>query len=101
MEIIKRKKDIKEMTKKVVWRYQIPVKDYSLIEMPFGAEILHFGLQYGKLKLWVLVDPSIEEMVERRFRLAGTGYDITEGGLQYIGTVKVMNGVIIYHLFEY
>lgn len=88
------------MTKKVVCKYQIPIEDYHSIEMPFGAEILHFAKQYGVPTLWALVEPS-RELIKRRFRLAETGYDIVEDGLKYIGTIKMLGDKFIYHLFEY
>jgi len=86
--------------KKKVYKYEIGIVDHQEIEMPFGAEILTFQLQQGTPYIWVLLEPSIETIV-RRFRLAGTGHIIEEGGLQYIGTVKMLDETIIYHLFEY
>ena len=92
------------MSKKVVWKYDVPIREHFTLELPLGTEILHFSLQYGEAKLWVLVDPLIfltEEKVERKFLLAGTGRDINEGGLKYIGTIKMVEEKLIYHLFEY
>lgn len=88
------------MVKKVVWKYGIPIEDNFNIDMPYGAKMLYFGLQYDKPRLWVLVNPS-ERMIKRRFRLAGTGHDINEEGLIYIGTVKMMDETLIFHLFEH
>ena len=88
------------MVKKTIWKYQILIEDYQSIDMPFGAEILSFKLQDNVPTIWALVEPT-GEMVERRFRLAGTGHHINEGGIKYIGTIKMMDDKIIYHLFEY
>ncbi|KKL56065.1 hypothetical protein LCGC14_2249180 [marine sediment metagenome] len=88
------------MVEKVIWKYNIPVEGYYSIEMPFGAEILSFQLQYGLPTIWVLVEPTSEK-VERRFRLVGTGHYIEESGLKYIGTIKMLNDKLVYHLFEY
>ena len=85
---------------KKIWKYTIPIEDYHLIKMPFRTEILSFQLQNGVPTIWVLVDPT-RELVSRRFRLAGTGHDIVEGGLKYIGTIKMAYDKQIYHLFEY
>ena len=84
---------------KKVYKYDIPIQDRFSFKMPFGAEILHFGIQYNLLWIWVLVDTS-KEMTERRFRLAGTGHDIIETGIKYIGTVKMKHDRLVYHLFE-
>ena len=78
------------MTRKIVWKFNVPVEEHFTLEMPLGSEILHFGIQYGTTRLWVLVDPS-KEYVKRRFLSVGTGHDIVEGGLKYIGTVKMID----------
>ena len=88
------------MVKKTIWKYTIPIKDYHSIEMPFGAEILSFQLQCGVPTIWVLMD-TVGEITNRRFRLIGTGHDIVEAGLKYIGTIKMMEEILTYHLFEY
>ncbi|KKL99179.1 hypothetical protein LCGC14_1817010 [marine sediment metagenome] len=85
---------------KEVWKYEIKIIDHQEIIIPFGAKILSFQLQHGVPYMWVLVEP-IGEKIIRRFRLAGTGHIIEEGGLQYIGTIKMMDDKLIYHLFEY
>lgn len=87
------------MIKKVVWKYPVSIMDYFSLKIPFGGEILYFGLQKALPMLWVLVDPS-KELIERKFRLARTGHDIVEKGLKYIGTVNVIKGTFIFHLFE-
>ena len=86
---------------KKVWKYTIPISDYHLISMPLGAEILSFQLQYNVPTLWALVDTSKGRIQERRFKLVETGRNITERGLKYIGTIKMVDDKLIYHLFEY
>lgn len=86
-------------TKKSVWKYDVSITDYFVVVMPVDSEILHFGLQDGLPMLWVLVDPS-KDLMRRKFRLAGTGHDIIEDELTYIGTVKMINDTTIFHLFE-
>ena len=88
------------MVNKVIWKYSLLIKDYNLIEMPFGAEILSFQLQYGVPTIWALVDPTLEK-AERRFILVGTGHDIKERGLKYVGTIKMTDNNLVYHLFEF
>ncbi|KKN90934.1 hypothetical protein LCGC14_0225180 [marine sediment metagenome] len=88
------------MVKIIIWKYSILLKDYQSIEMPFGAKILTFQLQYGVPTIWALVDPTLEK-AERRFRLVGTGHDIIKTGLTYIGTIKMMDDKLVYHLFEF
>jgi len=85
---------------KEVWKYRIKIEPNQTIEMPFGSQILSFQTQYGIPSIWVLSNPEAE-MISRNFRLVGTGHKIEEGGLQYIGTVQLLEGEIVYHLFEH
>lgn len=84
---------------KTIWKYSIPIEDDIEIEMPHGAEILCVQMQGGEPRLWVLIDPE-GLMTTRRFRLAGTGHPIEEIGLKYIGSFQMLNGRLVYHLFE-
>ena len=84
---------------KTIWKYNIPPTDYINLVMPTAAKILRFGLQNGAMTLWVLVN-SLNDKTTRCFRLVGTGHEIKDDNLNYIGTVKMLNDSLIYHLFE-
>jgi len=84
---------------RIIWKYEIPIKHSIDLILPDGAEILHFGMQYSKPRLWILVNTT-NEKVERHFRIIGTGHEIVDDNLHYIGTVKMKEGTRIYHLFE-
>lgn len=84
---------------RTVWKYELAIDDYIDVEIPKGAEILTFQIQSDKPCIWCLVDPNVEKET-RRFRLAGTGHDIKEDNLKYIGSCQVHEGVLIFHLFE-
>ncbi len=84
-----------------VYKYELEVKDDQAVLMPEYAKVLTFAVQRGKPCIWALVDP--ERSVETRtFRMVGTGHPI-EGypyNLDYIGTVQLAGGDLIFHLFE-
>ena len=47
------------------------------IHIPLSAEILHAGIQNGKVFIWARVDP--EKVLEQRwFRIYGTGQRIID-----------------------
>ena len=52
--------------------------------------------------MWVLFDESETVFVDRLFRIAKTGYQISEGlhHLQYIGTFQLAGGTLVFHVFE-
>ncbi len=85
---------------RTVYKYPIAVADCLAIEMPAGSEILSFESQRGMMSLWVLVDTEEPAIIERRFRLAGTGHRLPEEELTYVGSAQLHGGDIVFHLFE-
>lgn len=66
------------------------------ILMPKGAEILHIAHQEGLLTIWALVNPEKEEE-ERKFRIAGTGWNIFDNE-KHLSTYQ--DGELVWHVFE-
>ena len=84
-----------------VFKYQIEIDDYVEVEMPIGSRILDVQTQHECPCIWALVDPGLPTE-KRRFRFAGTGHPIKENPSQliHIGTFQMMQGRLIFHLFE-
>jgi len=72
------------------------ITDNYTISMPQGAELLHVGLQHGRICLWARVNPGAK-MVDYHFRLVGTGHDGADG--RYLGTVSFHSGDLVFHIF--
>ena len=85
---------------KTIWKYLLVHQHQQTIRMPAGAEILSVQAQLGEPHLWALVDPEAPE-ADRTFRLYGTGHPIDPGlDLRYVGTVLLLGGGFVTHLFE-
>ena len=85
-----------------VYKYIVNMqKDLFTIPLPVGTRILSFQCQRDVLCLWALVNPQAYTE-ERQFRIAGTGHsiDIPSEKLHFIGTAQMLNGDLIWHLFE-
>jgi hypothetical protein len=83
---------------KRIYKYPIPVNDQITLELPKGSEILTIQMQKSEPFIWVLVD--IDQLKEERyFYLYGTGMKV-KPGLKYIGTFQMLNGGLVFHLFE-
>jgi hypothetical protein len=67
--------------------------------MPIDAEILCVQMQYDTPCIWALVDNKNNDSF-RNFRWYGTGHNIKDNPGKYIGTVQMMEGKLIFHLFE-
>ena len=88
--------------KKKIFKYEILLVGLYEINLPIGAHILSVSAQDGDLFIWVLVDPMAG--LERRcFEWFATGEDIRcDIGIdrEYIDTVYIADGRLVYHLFE-
>jgi hypothetical protein len=81
-----------------IYKYPISVNDEIVIKMPKDAKVLTVQMQKSEPCIWALVDPDKEE-IERRFYLYGTGMTVTHSE-SYIGTFQMLNGGLVFHLFE-
>ena len=84
---------------KKVFKYEVPIKDDVVIEMPEGAEVLLFAAQRGIPCVWARVDPEAP-LVERRFRFAGTGHPLEANVGNHIGSFLMAQDQLVWHLFE-
>lgn len=82
--------------------YKYPVnqpKGYISIEMPKGAKILTVQVQNEVPCIWALVDPNAAPEI-RCFRIYGTGHMVEHENMPYIGTFQLLEGRLVFHLFE-
>ena len=88
---------------KQVWKYCIDPNNLTHI-MPKGAKILCVDEQMGNICIWVEVNPSHPHQERRIFEVFGTGHPIIEDmgtSREYIGSVKMDGGQLVFHVYEY
>ena len=83
---------------KRIFKYKVPLDTFVSMDMPEGAEPLHFGIQNDEPTLWAKVDPD-NPIVSKKFMLFSTGYWFEDDHLKYIGTVINLDRYV-WHLFE-
>lgn len=93
---------------KSVWKFEFKIDDNVDIEMPEYAQILHVDVQLQQKPgerhkevpcIWARVTTD-RLMVRRRFLLSGTGHDLPDISLEHIGTFKMDQDRLVWHLFE-
>lgn len=90
------------MTGKMIYRYALQVDDFPEIIMPRGAQVLSVAPDRGgqvQIDLWALVDPTAP-LEPRKFCVIGTGNLIRTDLGRFIGTVSLLKGNFIGHVFE-
>ena len=80
----------------VIWKYEFPDERKFKIPIPAGAIILDVQVQYGRPRMWALVDPD-REKTDRRFSVYMTGEHLEDPGT-YIASFQ--EGPFVGHIFE-
>ncbi len=82
---------------KAIWKIQ--PYDNSSILLPIGAVFLSVQTQNDRISIWYLVDP--EAALElKKFRFVATGSPCNIPITNFIGTVQLYNGSLVYHVFD-
>ena len=79
---------------KVIYKYPFKIVDFFDLNLPASAKILTCQSQKDEPYIWALVNTDEKLGRTRRFRVYGTGAEITEEtrNLGYIGTIQRFGG---------
>ncbi len=79
-----------------IWKYSL-LFPLSILSIPRGGKIVALQAQREHPCIWVEVDP--EATTEARgFRVYGTGHEIPDEGVEYVGTYQ--DGAFVWHVYE-
>lgn len=86
---------------KTVYKYDLEPKDEQEILLPTGAKILSVANQREAMVLYALIDKDIRTEEVFKFVVRGTGHpiDFQVDDYNFLGTVKLMNGTLMFHIF--
>lgn len=90
----------------VIYKYPLDLDgpDIKEIRMPVGANVLSVQVQRDAVCLWALVPTDTAALVDieetRRFLMIGTGHRLPERPDRFIGTVQLVGGALVLHVFE-
>lgn len=83
---------------RAVWRYQLDtVADTKSV--PAGAQVRHVGWSRDGIQIWLEVDPAAPTE-PRTFLIFGTGVEIPESGIQYVGSIVAGDEFHVFHIYE-
>ena len=81
-----------------IWKFAIPPGG-GYVYMPRGGVVLTVQAQNDSPYMWAQVDPAAPSE-PRQFFIYGTGHHLQEPPGKYIGTFQLMNGALVFHVFE-
>jgi len=88
-----------------ICRYEIIPCNKVVIDLPIGTRPLSVGSQRelasGSIQLWCLVPMNQPVTEPTTFRIASVGHplDYVTDDLEFIGTVLMANGSLVFHVF--
>ena len=71
---------------KVIYKYRLPFKEFSVVSMPEGANIIRIDGEDGAIQMWAVVDTEAP-LVDREFSLFKTGGEMPDDieNYRYLG----------------
>lgn len=83
-----------------IYKYPIQITDVQKVKLPIEAQILTAQMQGDALCIWAIVDEAATDTEERTIEVFGTGHPMGQVFRQYIGTVQMQGGALVWHVFE-
>ena len=84
---------------KIIGKYTLEIRDEQILTLPIGSKILSAKEQFNTMVLYAIIDTE-EEIKEFYFiRIYGTGHPFETPMYNYLDTVKLQDGRIMYHVF--
>jgi hypothetical protein len=78
---------------KTIYKYKA-----GKVSIQKGAKVLTCGCQNNEFYIWALVNDTEAELETREFVVYGTGWEITDTNICYVGTF--FEGSFVWHMFE-
>ena len=90
---------VRRSTMITIHKFPLQVDDEQTIQMHPGATVLSVQMQRGVLCLWAMVNTLQGPPVLRTVYVHGTGHPVISPDSQFVGTVQIMEGDLILHVF--
>jgi hypothetical protein len=83
-----------------VLRFEVPVDDrWHTLSSP--GRVLHVAArQPDMVELWTVVNGDNNGVIERQFRVFGTGHPLPDEPMRHVGTTVAAGGALVWHCFE-
>jgi len=81
-----------------IYKYALNVENKQILKLPLGSKILSTAFQEDTLCIWALVDKDEDFLESYKIYIYGTGHDIGNIYVSFIGTV--FTGNLVFHVFS-
>lgn len=85
---------------KRIYKYNLESTDKQIISLPYNSQLLSVAEQYENIVLYALVDTKEAKTKDVTIIIHGTGHNADDvDAAHFLGTVKLMNGGLMFHVF--
>ena len=82
-----------------IWKFPIEITDEQEVSMPWGARIIHAGLDpAGVPSVWAIVEPGNTDKSREGISIRGTGHPLPDSAT-YLNSFN--HGPFVWHVFHY
>tara|TARA_R110000782_G_scaffold245845_1_gene332527 strand:+ start:368 stop:814 length:447 start_codon:yes stop_codon:yes gene_type:complete len=85
---------------RVIAEYTLTVAPKQNVSVPKGYEYVKCEVQGGKPQLWLSIDPNEKDTVELKLEMIATGVIMEKDIKDYLNTLILRNGDLVFHLFR-
>jgi hypothetical protein len=82
---------------KKIYKYNLEVEDSQIVSIP-GGEIISVIEQNGSISLYAITD-SNKPPIDFEIQIIGTGSNAPISEFNFLDTIKMANGNLIFHIF--
>jgi hypothetical protein len=88
-----------EIGSNIIWHFDVPISECVNLTLPHGAVIFDLALYENSIRLYVSCDEDAPPQDRELFVLSDGTY-IPSHHVGYLGTVSLLDGNLVYHVFE-
>ncbi len=82
------------------YKYNLESTGKQTLTLPYNSQLLSVTEQYGNIVLYALVETDEISMKDVTIIIYGTGHNADDvDAAHFLGTVKLMNGGLMFHVF--
>ncbi len=84
---------------RTIYKYEIALGDGVIISTHRVVHWLFAALQDGHPMVWAVVETD-SGIAPRTIHVRGTGHPMTGDEGEYIGTIQMADGILVFHIFS-
>ncbi len=83
----------------VIYKYRLGMPVRGMVELPEPFEILSVHTQRDYICIWVVVPANMPPRRRVNYALVPTGLAEPPGGMEFLGTVLLAGGDLVFHVY--